>query len=34
LEKRVKNEGKQAGLVAGIKYWGGAWEVEELFAEL
>jgi pyridoxal phosphate phosphatase PHOSPHO2 len=34
LEKKVKREGQEAGLVAGVKYWDGAWEVEELFKEL
>jgi len=34
LERRIKEEGKQAGLLAGVKYWLGAWEIEEFFAEL
>ncbi|KAL1695493.1 phosphatase phospho-type [Schizophyllum commune] len=34
LQKRILKEGEQAGLKCEIKYWGGAWEVEELFKEL
>lgn len=32
LERRIKNEGAEAGLKAQVKYWVGAWEVEEVFA--
>ncbi|KIJ49670.1 hypothetical protein M422DRAFT_28036 [Sphaerobolus stellatus SS14] len=31
LEKRINKEG---GLECDVKYWAGAWEVEEIFAEL
>jgi hypothetical protein len=29
LDLRIKEEGKSAGLKAGVKYWTGAWEVDE-----
>jgi len=31
LETRVKNEAEKYGLQCQVKYWGGAWEVEEIF---
>ena len=31
LEARIKREG---GLRCGVRYWAGAWEVEELFGQL
>ncbi|KAG8985125.1 hypothetical protein FRB93_006077 [Tulasnella sp. JGI-2019a] len=34
LERRIKNEGPAAGLKSQVKYWLGAWEVEEIFATL
>jgi len=34
LERRIREEGKAAGLVCEIKYWTGAWEVEEYFTQL
>jgi pyridoxal phosphate phosphatase PHOSPHO2 len=34
LEHRITHEGKKAGLVCQIRYWAGAWEVEELFKQL
>ncbi|TRM69401.1 phosphatase phospho-type [Schizophyllum amplum] len=34
LQKRILSEGEAAGLKCELKYWGGAWEVEELFKEL
>ncbi|KAF8331106.1 phosphatase phospho-type [Cantharellus anzutake] len=32
--KRIANEGEKAGLKASIRYWAGAWEVEEIFNTL
>ena len=32
LQKRIQNEGQAEGLKCKVFYWGGAWEVEELFA--
>lgn len=29
LDLRIKEEGKSAGLKAGVKYWTGAWEIDE-----
>ena len=34
LEGRIKREGEEQGLVAQVKYWAGAWEVEEMFPTL
>jgi len=34
LETRIANEGQTAGLACQVMYWGGAWEVEEIFARL
>ncbi|KAL0956419.1 hypothetical protein HGRIS_002567 [Hohenbuehelia grisea] len=34
LEKRIANEGEELGMRCQVKYWAGAWEVEELFGEL
>jgi pyridoxal phosphate phosphatase PHOSPHO2 len=34
LEKRIAKEGASAGLVCKVRYWGGAWEVEEIFEEI
>ncbi|KAG8970345.1 hypothetical protein FRC03_009618 [Tulasnella sp. 419] len=34
LDKRIKLEGEAAGLKAQVKYWSGAWEVEEYFGQL
>ncbi|KZV74442.1 hypothetical protein PENSPDRAFT_601577 [Peniophora sp. CONT] len=34
LEKRILKEGKQEGLQCQIKYWAGAWEVEEIYQNL
>ncbi|KIO28493.1 hypothetical protein M407DRAFT_181183 [Tulasnella calospora MUT 4182] len=34
LEERIKEEGAASGLKARVIYWGGAWEVEELFPKL
>ena len=34
LEKRIANEGESAGMKCKVLYWAGAWEVEELFAQL
>lgn len=31
LEKRIANEGWKEGLECQVKYWAGAWEVEEIF---
>ena len=33
LEKRIAREGAQAGLKASVRYWAGAWEVEEIFQQ-
>jgi pyridoxal phosphate phosphatase PHOSPHO2 len=34
LERRIKQEGTKAGLVCQVRYWEGAWEVEEIFGQL
>ncbi|KAJ8522453.1 hypothetical protein ONZ45_g964 [Pleurotus djamor] len=34
LEKRIVTDGEKLGMQCQVKYWAGAWEVEELFAEL
>jgi len=34
LEKRVRQEGEKAGLKCGVKYWDGAWVVDEIFHEM
>jgi len=34
LSKRIAKEGTTAGLKCQVKYWGGAWEVEEIFDKL
>jgi len=34
LEKRIAQDGKKDGLVCQVKYWAGAWEVEEIFSKL
>ncbi|KAH9954129.1 phosphatase phospho-type [Russula dissimulans] len=34
LEHRIAREGKSAGLVCQVRYWAGAWEVEEIFGQL
>lgn len=34
LEKRINEEGKREGLKAGIRYWAGAWEAEEIYNTL
>jgi len=34
LEKRLINDGEKDGLKCQVKYWAGAWEVEELFGKL
>ncbi|KAI9511171.1 phosphatase phospho-type [Russula earlei] len=34
LEHRIGREGKSAGLVCEVRYWAGAWEVEEIFGQL
>jgi len=34
LEKRIIADGKEDGLVCQVKYWAGAWEVEEIFSQL
>ena len=34
LEHRIKHEGESQGLLCQVKYWAGAWEVEELFGQL
>ena len=34
LERRIKQEGERKGLVCQVRYWDGAWEVEELFGQL
>ncbi|KAG8906711.1 hypothetical protein FRB99_006309 [Tulasnella sp. 403] len=34
LQERIKKEGDAAGLKPQVKYWGGAWEVEEIFIGL
>jgi len=34
LENRIKREGEREGLLCQVRYWAGAWEVEELFGQL
>jgi len=34
LERRIRDEGRTAGLKASLRPWTGAWEVEEIFATL
>ncbi|KAI0318259.1 phosphatase phospho-type [Amylostereum chailletii] len=34
LEKRIAKEGEKEGLKCQVKYWAGAWEVEEIFKNL
>jgi pyridoxal phosphate phosphatase PHOSPHO2 len=34
LEKRIAADGQKDGLVCQVKYWAGAWEVEEIFGQL
>ncbi|TFY71949.1 hypothetical protein EVG20_g1058 [Dentipellis fragilis] len=34
LEKRIAKEGEKEGLKCQIRYWAGAWEVEEIFKTL
>jgi len=34
LEHRITQEGEKAGLVCQVRYWAGAWEVEEIFGQL
>jgi len=34
LERRIMQEGTKAGLVCQVRYWAGAWEVEEIFGGL
>ena len=34
LQKRIAQEGEKQGLECKVKYWGGAWEVEEIFAQI
>jgi len=34
LQKRIEREGPQRGLRCQVKYWAGAWEVEEYFTQL
>jgi len=34
LEKRIEKDGKLEGLKCQVKYWAGAWEVEEIFQQL
>ena len=34
LEKRISEEGTTEGLRCQVRYWDGAWEVEEIFEEL
>jgi len=33
LEKRIANESKSRGLKCEVKYWDGAWNIEEYFSE-
>jgi len=32
LQKRIENEAE--ALKPGVRYWGGAWEIEEMFSKL
>jgi len=34
LEHRIEQEGERKGLLCQVRYWAGAWEVEELFGQL
>ncbi|KAH7888490.1 phosphatase phospho-type [Phlebopus sp. FC_14] len=34
LERRIAQEGEKQGLKCQIRYWAGAWEVEEIFSQL
>jgi len=34
LEKRITIDGEKDGLKCQVKYWAGAWEVEEIFSQL
>lgn len=34
LKRRIEREGEAAGLKCKVVYWEGAWEVEEIFAQL
>ena len=34
LEHRIAQEGEKEGLKCQVKYWAGAWEVEEIFTQL
>jgi len=34
LGHRIAQEGEKKGLKCQVKYWAGAWEVEEIFAQL
>ncbi|KAK0461258.1 phosphatase phospho-type [Desarmillaria tabescens] len=34
LQRRIAKEGEKLGLKCQVKYWGGAWEVEEIFNAL
>ena len=34
LEHRITQEGKREGLACQVRYWAGAWEVEEIFGQL
>lgn len=34
LEKRITEDGEKDGLACQVKYWAGAWEVEEIFGQL
>lgn len=34
LERRIAREGQGLGLKCQVKYWDGAWEVEEIFKGL
>jgi pyridoxal phosphate phosphatase PHOSPHO2 len=34
LESRIANEGEKEGMKCQVRYWAGAWEVEEIFTKL
>ncbi|KAK0241783.1 phosphatase phospho-type [Armillaria nabsnona] len=34
LQRRIDKDGKKLGMKCQVKYWGGAWEVEEIFNAL
>ena len=34
LEKRIAKDGAKDGMKCQVKYWAGAWEVEEIFKSL